>query len=306
MPSRVKLKEKEKKLENKRRKKLKKEKRIEKFKKSRRTILTILLFIILLFLIYSILIEPKIININEINIKTNEISENFHGIKILHFSDLHYGTSINKNNLNKIINKINATKPDIVIFTGDLIDKSYKASKSDIKFLTKSLKKINSNLGKYGVIGEDDFYNKDFNNIMYDSDFIVLKNNYDTVYNKDNNPILIYGLDNITYGDPNMEKINEVNNIPFKILLMHETDYINKIDLNDIDLILSGHTLGGIIKVFNKPLFLKDNSKIYYEFHYKIDNTDMFISNGLGTNKIPIRFMNTPSMNLYRLIKKES
>ena len=308
MQSRVRKKEKQEKLERKRNRKLKKEKRIEKFKKEKRKLLITLLIILILFLIYSILLEPRLLKINEIPIKTNEISDNFHGIKILHFSDLHYGISIGKNNINKLVDKINSTEPDIVIFTGDLIDSSYKMTKEDVTVLTKALNNINYNLGKYAVIGEHDYNNKDYNNIMYDSEFMVLKNSYDTVYNKDNNPILIYGLDNITYGDPSMKNINndKVNKISYKILIMHETDYITKVDLDDIDLVLAGHNMGGVVKVFNKQLFTKNNSKIYFEDHYKLDNTNMYISNGVGTNRVPIRFMNIPSMNLYRLIKTES
>ena len=308
MQSRVRKKEKQEKLERNRNRKLKKEKRIEKFKKEKRKLLIALLILIILFLIYSILFEPKLLKINEIPIKTNEISSNFHGIKILHFSDLHYGTSINKSNINKLIDKINSTEPDIIIFTGDLIDSNYNMTKEDIRILTDAFKNINYNLGKYAVLGDHDYNNKDYSNIMYDSDFIVLKNSFDTIYNKDNSPILIYGLDNITYGKPSMENMNndKINKIQYKILIMHETDYITKLDLDDIDLILAGHNMGGTIKLFGKQIFTKDNSKIYFKDHYKINDTNMYISNGTGTNKVPIRFMNIPSINLYRLIKTES
>ena len=85
----------------------------------------IILTIIIIFIIlvsYCTIIEPKIITINEYKIVTNTIPESFHGTKIVQFSDIHYGTTINKNQLKNIVNKINNLKPDIIVFTGDLLD----------------------------------------------------------------------------------------------------------------------------------------------------------------------------------------
>lgn len=282
-----------------------KNKRKERLKKSRTKIRLIILSIITLFVIYGLFIEPRILLVNEVKLESKDIPNSFDGIKIVHFSDLHYGNTININNIDKVITKINSLKPDIVIFTGDLIDNKYNMTKEDTTKLTKSLKKINYNLGKYAVLGNHDFYKDEFNNIMYDSDFTLLKNSYDTVYNKDNNPILIYGVDNVTYGSPSLTGLDkkELENISYKILLVHEPDYIDNI-LNkyDIDLILSGHSHNGQIKLFGlKPFYKPDGSKKYFSPHYKENNTDIYISNGIGTSIIQFRFGSIPSINLYRL-----
>lgn len=282
-----------------------KNQRKEKLKKSRTKIRLVILSLITLFVIYGLFIEPKILLVNEVKLENKDIPNSFDGIKIVHFSDLHYGNTININNIDKVITKINSINPDIVIFTGDLIDNKYNMTKEDTTKLTKSLKKINYNLGKYAVIGNHDFYKDEFNNIMYDSDFTLLKNSYDTVYNKDNNPILIYGVDNVTYGSPSLTELDkkELENISYKILLVHEPDYIDNI-LNkyDIDLILSGHSHNGQIKLFGlKPLYKPDGSKKYFSPHYKENNTDIYISNGIGTSIVQFRFGSIPSINLYRL-----
>ena len=195
-------------------KRLKKQKK-EKLKKTRIKIRLVILSLITLFIIYGLFIEPRILLVNEIKLESKDIPKSFDGIKIVHFSDLHYGTTININNIDKVITKINSLNPDIVIFTGDLIDNKYNITKEDTIKLTKSLKNINYNLGKYAVLGNHDFYKDEFNNIMYDSDFTLLKNSYDTIYNKDNNPILIYGVDNVTYGSPSLTELDkkELENI---------------------------------------------------------------------------------------------
>ena len=108
-----------------------KNKRKERLKKSRTKIRLIILSIITLFVIYGLFIEPRILLVNEVKLESKDIPNSFDGIKIVHFSDLHYGNTININNIDKVITKINSLKPDIVIFTGDLIDNKYNMTKED-------------------------------------------------------------------------------------------------------------------------------------------------------------------------------
>ena len=281
------------------------EKRKERFKKTRIKIRIVILSLITLFFVYGLFIEPRMLLVNEATLESKDIPMSFDGIKVIHFSDLHYGSTININNIDKVITKINSLNPDIVVFTGDLIDNKYNMTKDDVTKLANSLKKINYNLGKYAVIGNHDFYNEEFNNIIYDGEFILLKNSYDVVYNKDNNPILIYGVDNVSYGSPSLKELEkkELESISYKMLLVHEPDYIDNI-LNkyDIDLILSGHSHNGQMKLFGlKPFYTPEGSKKYFSPYYKENNTDIYISNGIGTSIIPFRFGSVPSINLYRL-----
>ncbi|MGM9879231.1 MAG: metallophosphoesterase [Bacilli bacterium] len=252
--------------------------------------------------------EPNILTIKEYKIESVNLPNSFNGVKIIQFSDIHYGTGFSEKRLKNLINEINSIKPDIVIFTGDLIDKNYNATDKDIQILTNYLSKIESKLGKYATIGNHDFYNENFDNIMYDSDFKVLKNNYDTVYNKTNKPIVIYGIDNITYGNPKVSTLTnkEIDNISYKIVILHEPDYIDEFINNyDIDLILAGHSHNGQAKLpFLKSFYLPNNAKNYYANYYKSKNTDIYISSGVGNSIIDFRLFNPPSINVYRLNTK--
>ena len=83
--------------------------------------------------------EYKVINKN---LKT------FYGMKIVHFSDLHYGNIVKEEKLKKLVKMINKTKPDIVIFTGDLIAKNVKIDDNVVDTLSKNLSHIESIYGK--------------------------------------------------------------------------------------------------------------------------------------------------------------
>lgn len=294
---------------------LKKEKlrEIKKEKKKKRRKLSLkvfLVFTIVLGLIfcYARFVEVNLLDVKEYKINSELVPDNFNGVKLVQFSDLHYGMSINDKNIDKIIKKINSIKPDIVVFTGDLVDKDYSLTKEDVNILTESLKKIDAKYGKYSVKGNHDYYNKDFDNIMYDAAFMNLNNTYDTVYNDNSNPLLVYGYDDTLYGNPSSEGLNDkgIKDIKYKIVLVHEADYVEDIlKEHEVELVLSGHSHGGQVRIpYLKPFFLPDGSKKYYDSYYKVNNTDIYVSNGIGTSIFKMRLGSTPSINFFRIYKK--
>ena len=126
-----------------------------KWKKIVVLIISIFLIIILLFG-YCRYIETKRFRIKEYAIRNSSIPESFYGTKIIHISDIHYKSTTNYNDLKKIINKINLTKPDIVIFTGDIFDKNIKYTNKDFEDIKKLLKSIDYNIAKYAIKGNED------------------------------------------------------------------------------------------------------------------------------------------------------
>ena len=105
----------------------------------------------------------------------------------MQFSDLHFKDNTSERLLKKLVNKINENKPDIIIFSGDLIDENYKITKEDEKLLIKYLAKINANIDKYFILGEED--NDYSNQILNKSDFINMETEEQLVYANGNIPI---------------------------------------------------------------------------------------------------------------------
>ena len=270
----------------------------------------LIIFIILLvglFLSYSMLIEPNLLEVKEYKLETNKIEQNFHGYKIIQVSDINYGTSFTEKNLEKTINKINQLKPDIVFFTGNLINKEVNIDQKTEKKIIKILNKLDTPLYKFAIYGSSD-YNDTFETIMHETSFTILDNESTLIYNKDETPIMITGFNNNKKEQDYTIITNPINEIDtsnfYKIVLTHNPNVIDKIKLYNPDLVLSGSTLGGYIDLaFTKPLLLDENIN-YYEDYQKINKTDLFISSGLGTEKVNMRFNNLPSINLFRLYKK--
>ena len=252
--------------------------------------------------LYSRYVEHNKVIMNEYRVKSDELPLNFSGLKIVHFSDLYFGNTADIEEVNRLVEKINLVKPDLIIFTGNLYGNKIKKEME----LQSSLLKLDSKLGKYAVKGNNDYY-EDYETFMEEIDFKVLNNEYELIYNEDLTPIYLCGLSSSLKEDLNLDNCNsyfEENEIElYKIYAIHEGDPSKKIvEGSSPNLILSGNTLGGLINIpFYGPLITRNGSKKYNESYYKLNNTEIFISNGIGTDDKPYRFLNKPSFNLYRL-----
>ncbi len=273
-------------------------------KKILKIFITIIILIILL-LLYSRFIGTIGLNTKEYTIKDNNISNDFDGIKIVHFSDIHYKRIITKDRIDKIINEINLINPDIVIFTGDLIDQDSEINEDDITYLKEILSKINAKYGKYSVIGNHD-YSIDIEilrSIYKESNFNLLENSYDIIYGKDNNKLYIGGISTGAFSDIVLNKM-KYDEESYKIIILHEPDYTDEIISLNPNLILGGHSHNGQVNIpYLKKYFVPTGSKKYYDEHYLVNNTNLYISSGIGVSRYNFRLFNHPSINFYRINK---
>ena len=292
-----------------------KEQKKEKAKNIIKKIIKIALFIIIIttaFFFYTTYISTVMISTREYRIINKKIPDSFNGTKIVQFSDLHYGTTMIEENLSDIKKKINILKPDIIVFTGDLINHDYKMKTKDTEILTQKLKELNASLGKYAILGDED--NEEIISIYNQANFIVLRNENDLIYKSDNNPIILIGLSSLINNEQDIEKGysyfngETYNSDIYTITLVHEPDSADDIiNSYKTDLLLSGHSHNGNIRVpfINYTPIRKNGAKKYYQDYYNIDGTKLYISSGLGTNNaIGIRLFCRPSINLYRLSNK--
>lgn len=273
-------------------------------KKILKIFITIIILIILL-LLYSRFIGTIGLNTKEYTIEDNNISNDFDGIKIVHFSDMHYKRIITKDRIDKIINEINLINPDIVIFTGDLIDQDSEINEDDITYLKEVLSKINAKYGKYSVIGNHD-YSIDIEilrSIYKESNFNLLENSYDIIYGKDNNKLYIGGISTGAFSDTVLNKM-KYDEESYKIIILHEPDYTDEIISLNPNLILGGHSHNGQVNIpYLKKYFVPTGSKKYYDEHYLVNNTNLYISSGIGVGRYNFRLFNHPSINFYRINK---
>lgn len=271
-------------------------------------------FIILLS-IFGILLYSRYVATSGLITKeyviTTDITDSYDGFKIVHFSDLHYGRIITEQELKIISEEINLINPDIVAFTGDLIDDSIDIDNFNDEKLISFLSSIKAKYGKYAVRGNHDYviYADKIKNLFADAGFTYLENSYDILYNESNDKIFIGGLDTSFYDKDDLDKTlaYQDENISYKIMLTHEPDISDEIVNKDntINLILAGHSHNGQVRLpFIGALTTPEKAKKYYDNYYKIQNTNLYVSSGIGVSKVDFRLFNRPSINFYRINKK--
>lgn len=270
-------------------------------KENKSHIFIYILLIIGLIIIYSRYIATTGIQIKEYSVINNKIPESFKGFKVVHFSDLKYGSTTDQKYLKKLVNKINELNPDIIIFTGDLVSSNYKLTDNDKKSIIENLNKLDPKIDIYSIRGDNDI-NETYNSIITQTKIIEINNLNKLIYYKGDTPIMLIGLDDSINGNQSLDMaFNYEENNYYKILITHEPDTYEKIKDKNIDLFLAGHSLNGQVRLpFIGSIYTPTGAKKYYDAKYKIDNTEIYISNGLGTSKIPYRLNNRPSINLYR------
>ena len=142
-------------------------------------------------LLYSHFIATSGLNVKEYKVVNDKIIDEYHGLKIVHLSDIHFGSTITENDLDHLVNKVNELNPDIVVITGDIIDERISYDKN---ILIDYLKKIQSKLGKFAISGNHDLPLDDFNSIVEESGFTNLDNTYKLIYANSSKPIIISGI----------------------------------------------------------------------------------------------------------------
>lgn len=275
--------------------------------------LLIIFLLLFLIIVYARYIGTMGIITKEYNITDSNIPDSFDGIKIVHFSDLHYNRAISLEKVKSIVQEVNLINPDIVVFTGDLIDKDVTLSDDDYKDLTALLSNINAKYGKYSVLGNHDYDSMDEVIKVYnDSNFNYLDNDYDIIYSKNSEKIFIGGVNTVSY---HMDDINKAlqdlkkdDSINYKIVLVHEPDISDKIvDDYSVNLILAGHSHNGQIRLpIIGPIYTPKYAKKYYDNYYDINGTSLYISSGIGVSTVNYRLWNRPSINFYRMSKETS
>lgn len=269
----------------------------------KKAIIGIIIFLLFIAL-YGFYLNPSSLTTQNYTIATGKIPSSFDGFKIAQFSDVLIGANKTDDDLEKIVQRINKEQVDIIVFTGDLIYKDYTPSNEEITKIKEILNKLECSLYKYAVIGDNDEANLDtYKEIMSETDFTLLDNKYEYLFFEDTNPLKIIGLDNLNNLDTLYRE--EENITPFSsLVLTHYPDYADTLSNYPTDIILSGHSLGGQIKIpFFDGIIKKDKARKYLNSYYQVNNTLLYISNGIGCEKVNFRFLNTPSINIYTLKK---
>jgi len=248
------------------------------------------IIIVLIVLLLDVFFEVNFPKINEVSIESEKIKDE---IRIIQISDLH-GQELPES----IFKKIKEKNPDIVVLTGDLIDEKTK----DYNYVYSFVESLASNeVPVYYVSGNHDLSHKDvvsFNQELMKRGVVILDGKKEEFKEID-----IYGFG--YYSD--LSK-SENPGDDFSLLLAHDAFPVVKEEGMGFDLILSGHTHGGQVRLpFIGAIFVPGQG-LFAEYDKGLFNlnekTLLYIDSGLGNTFLPLRFLNRSQVSLITLYSK--
>ena len=251
----------------------------------------------------------------------------FNGLKIVHFSDVHAGSFMNKKAVEHGVNKIMQQNADLIIFSGDLVNDRATEMENYMDIFSK----LKAPMGVYSTLGNHDYgdYVKwPHNGITKEQNVINLAEvqkelgwkllmNEHVVFEKQGQKIALIGIENWSakarfpkHGD--MKKAYAgAENYPFKILISHDPSHWEvqvRPDYSDVDLTLSGHTHGMQFGVDIAGFKWSPVQYLYKEWDglYEEGNQKLYVNPGFGFIGYPGRVGILPEITVIELVSGQN
>lgn len=264
----------------------------------------IFLAVFQLLLLYAWAVEPNWIEVTRHEVWFKNLPEEFDGLVVAHLSDLHmreYGARERR-----VLEKLAEAKPDVIAVTGDFTLEG--SDPSAIRRFLEDLRQQKPAFGIWAVLGNHDHWSPPAANdgavrkFFSDTGVALLVNEWGRI-GKNLDTLTMVGVDDPFTGYDNLgDALRGTQRTPFAILLTHSPQMFMKADLTKFDLVLAGHTHGGQVRLPGLgPLWLPAGSEGYDAGWFYGVNTQMYVTRGVGTSILPIRFLCRPEIALITL-----
>lgn len=237
---------------------------------------------------------------------TTMVPKAFHGYKILHISDLQ--NKMFGRNQERLIYKSECTAPDLIVITGDLIDRN----RTDLDAAMDLIRGIVKLAPVYYVSGNHEHQSGYYEDLveLLTAEGVKVLDNGKSILERDGDTITLLGLADKRV-NPHYDKILEMmckgHEDDFKLLLCHRPELFADYVEREIPLVCCGHAHGGQIRLpFIGGLFAPNQGFFpkYTEGMHRAGKTSMAVSRGLGNSTFPFRIFNRPELVVITLYHK--
>ncbi len=254
----------------------------------------------------KIYLDTKTVKTVEVKLKIPNLPNDLRGFRIVHISDIQADNRTVESRMEGYINAVNRLKPDIVIFTGDIV--TYGTE--HIQIGAEMMGRIKSKYGVYACLGDHDYWSnpkqivrslKERGVVFFEDRNIPLRIMSSTVY--------MTLVTNIYSKHPNGEVLktlaSQINGSSLKIFITHQPSprLIEFASKNHYDIFLAGHTHGGQVAIwlFGIKLAPALFETGYLSGQYRLGSMFINVNNGLGLTLAPIRYNAPASVTLIEL-----
>lgn len=250
------------------------------------------------YLAKSALAEANSLSIERIEIKVAKLPKKLDSLRIVHLSDIHHSPFTSLDHIKRAIKVTNRLKPELVLLTGDYVshDRNYIAP------VAEALGELRSAFGTYACLGNHDHWTDPAEvTARFEAHGIEVLINRGFRLDAGGASFWLCGVDDYMVGKSDLKSALH-GSFPdeMKLLLAHNPVLVRQAARLGIDLVLSGHTHGGQVKLRQDENRILPKRRLSAGLHRRKE-TQIYITRGIGTVVVPFRYQCPPEISVIEL-----
>ncbi len=277
-----------------------------RWRKTLRIAVAVILLLLGSLAFWSLMVEPGRLVVHEESIPLENWPQELSGLRIVVIADIHAGAPfIDDKKLRLIVERTNQLQPDLIVLLGDYISpNSWHSHRVEPEITAAALQDLRAPLGVYSVLGNHDWWydGRKVRRALEQNGIKVLDNEVAEVKWRDSSFWLVGLADLWTRPQQIRETIARAPQAKPLIALTHNPDIFPRIP-RSVPLLLAGHTHGGQVNLplIGRPIEPSDFGQRYAAGHVFENDHHLFVTTGIGTSILPVRFRVPPEIVLLTL-----
>ena len=250
---------------------------------------------------YASLIEPHNYEVTTTDIFIRDLPGRFEGFRITQLTDIHHSRIVGIDQVRRVIELAQNTKPDLFVLTGDYTT-TYRRY---VEPCAEALGALNAPEGVWAILGNHDHYtDPELTSRALERHKITVLNNANTSIKRGPDMLQLAGIDDWSWNGTDWQRafygLDPRRPI---VLLSHQPGVFDLIEARAASLILSGHTHGGQIKLplIGAPARFVTQHLKYDSGLFKRGESQLYVSRGTGVIGLPVRLGVKPEIAVLRL-----
>src|SRR6266550_6838732 len=247
----------------------------------------------------SALAEPFRLTIEHQPIDLPRLPRAFDGFRIVQLSDIHHSPFTSIKQIERAVETANGLHPDMIALTGDYVSKERRYAAPCAEFLGT----LKARHGVFAVLGNHDHWtDAALITDLFRAEGITMLVNQGMRFEKDGAAFWLAGVDDTMVGLEDLSlALAGASDDEMKLLLAHNPVILRKAARAGVDLVLSGHTHGGQVNLRSEQSESGRPRRRKGKGLARQDETQIYITRGLGNVVLPVRFGCPPEVSLLEL-----